>query len=264
MGEPGVDAVFRRPRSGVRRRLRFSASRPAASLVSTAISRIAGVTMIIRAGINIVVYASILGHSRRGSSCQRLRSMPASYGNGAQVCHLEKTRVLQGRLAIATPMSDAIIQNTPGQSEGYAVGVPKDYAWCSGSYKPAGSSAPPSDFTAVTGKGQVYPKAGARAYSSPDGSITIANAKTYVHLSTTREWILVQDQATDEIAGAHFVADFSPNTGQADEVRRAAGRQCGHWRSSGRIQRSFLANQTRHVCGWKRRRCVCADGHADE
>jgi hypothetical protein len=108
-------------------------------------------------------------------------------------------------------MVDAIIQNTRGHSEGYAAGVPKGYAWCSGSYKPAGNSAPPSDFTAVTGWGQVYPAAGAPAYSKPDGSIIVANAKTYVHLRTTREWVLVQDQATDKIAGAHFVSDFKAN-----------------------------------------------------
>jgi len=108
-------------------------------------------------------------------------------------------------------MLDAINQNTPGQSEGYAVGVPRTFAWCSGSHKPPGNSAPPSDFTAVTGWGQVYPKVGSAAYSNPDGSIMVANAKTYVHLRTTREWILVQDQATDDIAGAHFVADFSKN-----------------------------------------------------
>ena len=113
------------------------------------------------------------------------------------------------KIVIATPMLDAIFQNTPGQSEGYALGVPKDYAWCSGSYKAAVNGAPPRNFTAVTGKGQVYPKEGARAYSTTDG-ITIANARTYVHLSTTREWVLIQDQATDEITGAHFVADFSP------------------------------------------------------
>jgi hypothetical protein len=108
-------------------------------------------------------------------------------------------------------MADAIIQNTPGQSEGYAFGMPEGYEWCAGSYKPAGSSTPPSDFTAVTGKGQVYLEAGTYAYSSPDGSITIANAKTYIHLGTTREWVLVQDQATDGIAGDHFFADFSPS-----------------------------------------------------
>ena len=114
------------------------------------------------------------------------------------------------KIVMATPMLDAIFQNTPGQSEGYALGVPKDFAWCSGSYKAAAS--PPPNFTAVTGKGQVYPKEGARAYSITRG-ITIANAKTYVHLSTTRDWMLVQDQATDEITGAHAAADFSPKEG---------------------------------------------------
>lgn len=115
-----------------------------------------------------------------------------------------------GRITIATPMSDAILQNTPGQSEGYPLGVPSGYAWCSGSYKPDGNSAPPLDFTAVTSKGQVYPELGAPAYSGPGGSIMIANAKTYVHLRTTREWVIVQDQATSGIAGAHFATDFSP------------------------------------------------------
>jgi hypothetical protein len=116
-----------------------------------------------------------------------------------------------GEITTVTPMADAIIQNTPGQSEGYAFGMPEGFEWCAGSYKPAGSSTPPSDFTAVTGKGQVYPEAGTYAYSSPNGSVTIANAKTYIHLGTAREWVLVQDQATDGIAGDHFFADFSPS-----------------------------------------------------
>lgn len=112
-----------------------------------------------------------------------------------------------------SPILDAINQNTPGQSEGYAVGVPTTFAWCNGSYKPPGGNAPPSDFTAVTGWGQVYPKVGSPARSNPKGNIIIANAKTYVHLRTNREWILVQDQATDDVAGAHFVADFARAAG---------------------------------------------------
>ena len=110
-------------------------------------------------------------------------------------------------IIIATPMLDAIFQNTPGQSEGYAVGVPKDFAWCGG--KTADNIPPPSNFTAVTGKGQIYPKQGARVYSKT-GGITIRNARTYVHLRTTGKWVLVQDQAADELIGAHFVADYSP------------------------------------------------------
>lgn len=106
---------------------------------------------------------------------------------------------------------DAIAQNTPGYSEGYPVGVPKTYAWCNGSYKPPENRLPPSDFTAVTGWGRVYPKFGAPA-SNADAKIMVANAKTYMHVSATKEWILVQDQMTDEIAGAQFVADFSRNS----------------------------------------------------
>ncbi|MBR1156022.1 hypothetical protein [Bradyrhizobium sp. JYMT SZCCT0428] len=131
---------------------------------------------------------------------------PADLPSIAEADHSEE-------ITLATPLLDAIFQNTPGQSEGYAVGVPRGFAWCGGWYKPAGDSPPPSNFTAVTAKGQIYPKEGARAFSGKDG-ITIRNAKTYVHLSTTREWVLVQDQATDEITGAHFVADFSPNAGK--------------------------------------------------
>ncbi len=113
---------------------------------------------------------------------------------------------------VTTPMLDAISQNTIGYSEGYPLGVPRSYSWCSGSYKPLNSSVPPPDFTAVTGWGQVYPKAGSPAYSNPDAIIEIANAKTYVHLKTGK-WMLVQDQATNQIAGGHFVTDFSGNAG---------------------------------------------------
>lgn len=109
-----------------------------------------------------------------------------------------------------SPILDAIDQNTPGQSQGYPFGVPRNYAWYRGSHKPPGASSPPSDFTAVTGWGQVYPKAGAPEYTNPDGGIVVANAKTYVHLSGTCEWILIQDQSAHGIAGDHFVSDFKP------------------------------------------------------
>jgi hypothetical protein len=130
-------------------------------------------------------------------------SSPAYLSPVAEASHSEE-------ITIATPLLDAMFQNTPGQSEGYAVGVPKGFAWCNGLYKPSGDDPPPSHFTAVTAKGQIYPKEGARAYSGKEG-IIIKNARTYVHLITTREWVLVQDQTTDEMTGAHFVADFSPN-----------------------------------------------------
>jgi hypothetical protein len=109
-----------------------------------------------------------------------------------------------------SPIRDAVNQNTPGQSDGYPVGVPGHFAWYRGSHKPPGASAPPPDFTAVTGWGQVYPKVAAPKYTDPEGRIVIADAKTYVHLSVTREWILVQDQSAHGIAGAYFVSDFKP------------------------------------------------------
>ena len=115
-------------------------------------------------------------------------------------------------ILVTTPMLDAISQNTIGYSEGYAAGVPRSYSWCNGSYKPLNSSAPPQDFTAVTGWGQVYPKAGAPTYSNSEAMVEIANAKTYVHLKTG-EWVLVQDQTRNQIVGGHFVTDFAGNAG---------------------------------------------------
>lgn len=119
---------------------------------------------------------------------------------------------------MAFSISDVIAQNTVGYSEGRPAGVPASYAWYNGLYKPAGYSAPPSDFTSVTGWGQVYQEAGAPAYTNPNASVEVANARTYVHLRATGEWVLVQDQATNRIAGAHFVADFSGNSAIAMSV----------------------------------------------
>lgn len=110
------------------------------------------------------------------------------------------------------PTLDAIAQNTPGYSEAYPAGVPGTYSWCNGSSKPSGNGAPPADFTAVAGSGSIYPKFGAPTYSNPDAKIVVSNAKTYVRLSTTKEWILVQNQAKDEITGAHFLAKGGSNT----------------------------------------------------
>jgi hypothetical protein len=110
------------------------------------------------------------------------------------------------------PTLDAIAQNTPGGSEAFPAGVPSTYAWCSGAYKPPQGSAPPSNFTAVTALGTIYPTFGAPAHSSPDARIIVANAKTYVHLRANKEWNLVQDQSEDEITGAQFAATGARNT----------------------------------------------------
>jgi hypothetical protein len=107
-----------------------------------------------------------------------------------------------------SPLVDAILQNTRGYSEGYPLGVPRNYVWCSGSYKP--NASPPDDFTAVVGWGQIYPKVDAGKDTKPGGRIEIGQAKTFLRLKSTKQWILVQDQAKTALVGAYFVADFSP------------------------------------------------------
>ena len=96
-------------------------------------------------------------------------------------------------------MQEAIRQNTVGQSEGRPLGVPTSYDWYSGVI--AGTSAPPSDFTSVSGWGQVYQDSTEPTYSNPNARIEVANSKTYVHLKSTGEWLLVQNQASDPIGG---------------------------------------------------------------
>ena len=110
---------------------------------------------------------------------------------------------------MAASLSDIVAQNTVGSSEGFPAGVPTSYDWYDGVSKPA--STPPSDFTSVTAWGQVYREANSSAYSNPNATVEVANARTYVHLRTTGEWVLVQDQAKTGIAGGHFVTDFSGN-----------------------------------------------------
>jgi hypothetical protein len=166
----------------------------------------------------ISVFRTLARHARQrfmanNASKLFLLTFAAAATFGTWPADPNRSNAAEHKPAESSPILDAILQNTPGQSQGYAVGVPKTFAWCRGVYKPSDGSVPPPIFTAVTGWGQVYPKAGAPRYSSPDGTVTIANAKTYVHLSTTREWILVQNQATDEIAGGHFAADFARNAG---------------------------------------------------
>ncbi|MGN6309973.1 MAG: hypothetical protein ACTHNN_10490 [Xanthobacteraceae bacterium] len=106
-----------------------------------------------------------------------------------------------------SPLTDAIYQNTIGNSEGFPLGVPQGYDWYSGTNTIVGDK-PPSDFTSVTGWGQVYPEAGAAATTNTSANVQVANFKTYVHL-TNGGWVLVQDQSTNPIDGAHYTADFS-------------------------------------------------------
>jgi hypothetical protein len=106
-----------------------------------------------------------------------------------------------------TELSEVIYQNTPGNSEGYPLGL----SWNKGSYGTRTLTPAPAGFSAVTGWGVVYPSVGApvRANAAGDNTkILIDRFKTYVHLKSGG-WIKVQDQAQSGIAGAHYVADFS-------------------------------------------------------
>ncbi|MDQ8728058.1 Ig-like domain-containing protein [Bradyrhizobium sp. LHD-71] len=118
--------------------------------------------------------------------------------------------------------SNVIKQNTLGQSEGFPVGVPKTYSWYKG-WDGRGMQAPPADFTAVEGWGAIYQQAGAPAYSNPAASVEVANAKTYIHLKATGQWVLVQDQSSSSLTGGHFVPDFVGNAGHEMKVTSLAG-----------------------------------------
>ncbi|MDF0578230.1 Ig-like domain-containing protein [Bradyrhizobium yuanmingense] len=114
-------------------------------------------------------------------------------------------------------LAELIKQNTLGQSEGYPAGVPHSWNWYKG-WNPDGLLTPPADFTAVEGWGQVYTEEGAPA--SPNANVELANAKTYVHIKETGEWLLVQDQSKLGIAGGHFVPNFNGNSGYPMTVTR--------------------------------------------
>src|SRR6185312_14454463 len=105
-------------------------------------------------------------------------------------------------------MQEAIRQNTVGDSEGLPLGVPTSYSWYSGELL-TGVNAPPSNFSAVSGWGQVYQDSTRSTYTNPNARVEVANAQTYVHLKSTGKWVLVQNQANDPIAGGHFAPDFS-------------------------------------------------------
>ncbi|MBI5265032.1 MAG: hypothetical protein HY852_24830 [Bradyrhizobium sp.] len=119
-------------------------------------------------------------------------------------------------------ISDAIRQNSPGQSEGFPVGVPKSYNWYKG-WSDEGMPTPPSGFTAVVGWGAVYQQVGAPAYSNADAAVEVANAKTYVRIKDGGQWILVQDQSSHPVVGGHFVPDFTGNAGYPMKVTPLPG-----------------------------------------
>ncbi|MBR1229051.1 MULTISPECIES: hypothetical protein [unclassified Bradyrhizobium] len=104
-------------------------------------------------------------------------------------------------------LNEAIHQNTAGNSDGYPLGVPSSWGWYKGAL--VANDDPPSDFSAVTAWGVIYPQTGVPLSPSPsDDTVQIANFRTYLHL-TNGNWVLVQNQSTQGIQGAHYYADYA-------------------------------------------------------
>lgn len=134
---------------------------------------------------------------------------PESRSAGGSGNLLPKSEDLGKVLVIKTSLLDAISQNTPGQSEALAAGIPPGFSWCGGANKATDRVGPPQGFAAVTAYGQVYSKLGSSPRESVKAAIEIGNTQTYVHSRREKKWILVQDQASTRMAGAHLRADFS-------------------------------------------------------
>src|SRR6185312_11106492 len=85
-------------------------------------------------------------------------------------------------------LTDAIFQNTLGNSEGFPLGLPTSYSWYGG-WNPYGVLTPPSDFSAVTGWGQIYPELGQPVVA---GNIEMTGFQTWLHL-TNGTWVEAQN-----------------------------------------------------------------------
>jgi hypothetical protein len=111
---------------------------------------------------------------------------------------------------ICTALSiDCVVSQNSGYDTGiYPYGVPTHFSWYAGGSAASGNSAPPSDFSSLTGWGQIYPQVGA---SNVAANVYLKDYRVYVHL-TSGGWRLVQDQAANSVGGQHFVADFSNNS----------------------------------------------------
>ncbi|MEH2512185.1 hypothetical protein V1291_003539 [Nitrobacteraceae bacterium AZCC 1564] len=105
----------------------------------------------------------------------------------------------------STALSEAIYQNTPGNSQGIPLGL----SWDKDTSSTKTVMPAPCGWSALTGWAQVYQEAGAPVSpNKSSGTVQVQEFKTYVHL-TNGTWVKVQDQAQAGIGGAHYVADFS-------------------------------------------------------
>ena len=107
---------------------------------------------------------------------------------------------------------DCVVSQSSGYDTGiYPHGVPTHFSWYKGGSAAKGSSAPPSDFSSLTGWGQIYPQVGA---SNVAANIYLKDYRVYAHL-TGVGWQLVQYQAANSVGGGHYLADFANNSSSA-------------------------------------------------
>jgi hypothetical protein len=108
----------------------------------------------------------------------------------------------------STALSQAIYQNTLGNSQGAPLGL----SWNVDTTSTPSSPTPPSGWSSLTGWAQVFQQAGASV--SPNhasDTVQVQNFQTYVHIKGGG-WVLAQNQATDGVSGANYIADFSNDT----------------------------------------------------
>lgn len=145
-----------------------------------------------------------------------LVSSASAEAMAAQAGSLVRQAVQAGKMAsqaaptTCTSLSiDCVVSQNSGYNTGiYPHGVKTYFSWYAGGPAATGNGAPPSDFSSLTGWGQIYPQAGS---SNVAANIYIKDYRVFVHLKGGG-WQLVQDQATNSIGGYHYVADFSNNS----------------------------------------------------
>jgi hypothetical protein len=141
-------------------------------------------------------------------------SQPRLAGNASsQSSAASATTQSSGAPTTCTSLSiDCVVSQNSGYDTGiYPYGVRTYFSWYAGGSAATGKRVPPSDFSSLTGWGQIYPQVGA---SNVAANIYLKDYRVYVHL-TSGGWQLVQDQATNSVGGQHYVADFSNNSSSA-------------------------------------------------
>lgn len=106
-------------------------------------------------------------------------------------------------------LSDIVAQSSGQCSSNYPAGVPTSWGWnCGQGGAGVGYRMPPSNFTSLTGWGQIYPQSGTTIVPC---HIYMKDYQVYGHL-VNGGWIKLQDSTTGGLFGAHYVADFSGNS----------------------------------------------------